>query len=66
MRQNSYPGKIIRILLLCLCAALLAGTAAAEGVADLSDAVTPCRTAGFCWPDMWKEPGKTLSRSCCA
>ena len=39
MRQNSYPGKIIRILLLCLCAALLAGTAFAEGVADLSDGV---------------------------
>ena len=39
MRQNSYPGKIIRILLLCLCAALLAGTAAAEGAADLSDGV---------------------------
>lgn len=33
MRQNSYPGKIIRILLLCLCAALLAGTAAAEETA---------------------------------
>ncbi len=37
MKRNNHPGKVIRILLLCLCAALLAGTAGAEGMVDIND-----------------------------
>ncbi len=37
MKRNNHPGKMIRILLLCLCTAMLAGTAGAEEIVDISD-----------------------------
>ena len=37
MKRNNHPGKVIRILLLCLCAAMLAGTAGAEEIVDINE-----------------------------
>ncbi len=37
MKRNNHPGKMIRILLLCLCTAMLAGTAGAEEMVDINE-----------------------------